>query len=109
VYFYLLFFVKLFLKIKFILKLNRIDLLNIGGCSLSFVLFGFLFWSVALTAHTTSFDVIMSFFLVGFETSQQTLLVVDDVHGGVMVSVQQSFFSSPSRYDIVGSYILVNC
>jgi hypothetical protein len=71
-------------------------------------LFGLLFWCVALTTHATSFDVVMYPFVVRFELSQQTLLVVGVVHGGMTMSLQRFFLSSSYMYDIDESFFSVN-
>jgi hypothetical protein len=43
-------------------------------------------------------------FVVEFESSQQTLFVLGDVYGGVVVGLQRSFISSPYKYDINDSF-----
>jgi hypothetical protein len=42
-----------------------------------------------------------------FELSQQTLLIMGDIHGRMTVNLQQ-FFSFPYKYDIDDSLFLVN-
>jgi hypothetical protein len=42
---------------------------------------------------------------VRFELFEQNLLVMSDVHGGVTVSLQLFFFSSPSKYYIGGLFV----
>jgi hypothetical protein len=54
--------------------------------------------------HAISFDIILHSFVVEFESSQQTLFVLGDVYGGVVVGLQRSFISSPYKYDINDSF-----
>jgi hypothetical protein len=68
--------------------------LNIGGCSLPFILFSFIFWGVALATYVVFFDVVVQFLVKRFESFQQTFPVVGNVNSGVTVSFQQSFLSS---------------
>jgi hypothetical protein len=46
---------------------------------------------------------------VGFETSQQTLLVMDDIYSGMTMGFSRSFLSSPYMYAIFGSFFVVDC
>jgi hypothetical protein len=63
-------------------------------------LFGLIFLGIALATYATSFYVILHYFVVGFEPSQQVLLVIVDVNGGVELDLQRSFLSSPYKHDI---------
>jgi hypothetical protein len=58
----------LFFKINFIIELNRIDLLNIDGWSLHFILFDLLFQVVVLATRVTSHIVVWNF-TIGFKLS----------------------------------------
>jgi hypothetical protein len=52
-----------------------------------------------------SLNVIMQLFVVEFKPSQQALLVVGNVHNRMIVSLQRCLLSSPSEYDISGSFV----
>jgi hypothetical protein len=66
------------------------------------------FRGVTLTAHTTSFAIVLQPLAIGFEPSQKNLLVVGDVHCGMTTSLMVfSFFSS--RVCLFFELIIVKC
>jgi hypothetical protein len=68
------------------------NLLNISGCSLHYVLSDLLFQDIALTAHVAFFDGVVQPFATRFELSQQTLLMMADIHSRVTMSLQYFSF-----------------
>jgi hypothetical protein len=76
----------LFFFINFIIELNKIDLLNIGGYSLHLILFGLLLWNIDLATHVASSDVVVMAFAIEFEPSQQTPFDMGNVYNSVTVS-----------------------
>jgi hypothetical protein len=80
------------------------DLLNISGYSLHYVLPDLLFRGIALAADVASFDGVVQPLVMGFEPSQQTFLVMADIHSKVMMSLQQSFLYSHDKYNIDDSF-----
>jgi hypothetical protein len=71
--------------------------------------FCFLFYSVTLAIHVTSFNVVMHSFTMGFGPSQQGLLALGIIHGGMTVSLHQSFISFYFMYNIDSLFVLINC
>jgi len=83
-------------KRNFILELNRIDLLNIGGCSLHFVLFDLVWFSEMLLQRSMWLLLMLLSRIFGWiwiiSASFFFFFVMDDVHNWVTVGCHWFFF-----------------
>jgi hypothetical protein len=82
--------------------------LNIDEYSFHHILFSLLVQGIALAHYATSLNVVMFFFAVKFEPTQQDFLVVDNIYNRVTVGLQCSFLFSFYNYDINILFFLIS-